>query len=293
MDKESKVQTWRDLKSDKPKAVPLRSRFRAFKRICKTIFYLAIFAGLAFGAFKAYESGIIQQAITPTTEDLKQVAFKTDGKITNAWLLQNDCIPPVQNLANIDIDALQKKFESYAQIKRVDIEKIYPDKMSIKINERIPVGRVALNKASKIEFYLLANDGTFFEPHCYEEELLQKLPWIVGLNIRTKDDKILPYSQAKVVENFLLDAQLNISAPFFNQWEIVNVSELESITLPIFMVTSKSGLKIIFSSKDLNFQFKKLEYMLKFFEEDDLLNIEKIDLSMRLLGIATEKKSDE
>ncbi len=289
MPKEPEVKTWQDLKPKKNRSVSWRARLRSFFIFIKFLLYLLIICGLGALGYIAYKNGTIQKAITPATEVLKETSFSSDGIISETWFLRNGFFPEAKNLADIDIVLLRKNFEKLRQIKSAEIKKIYPDKISITISERQPIARVAVARQKDLTIYAIASDGVFYEPICMETENFEKLLWLAGVPLVEVSNKLEPFTKAKELEAFLLLSK-NTLPKNYETWESVNVSEISSITLPLIMVTTKSGLKIIFHINNLEFQLKKLEYVLRFYDEDALQKIEKIDLSLRTQAIITEKK---
>lgn len=297
MDEEqNRAKTWKDLKSSKSagknSGVPLRARVRSAFKIIRRLFYLSIFAGLCFGAWKMYESGAIEKALTPDTADLKVIQYKTDGRITKAWVAEHRLFPPVQNLADVDILNLQARFEKVSQVKSANIQKIYPDKIRIELEEYAPCARVAIAQNRVISEYALAKEGVIFEPVCISRDELMELPWVIGIPIVKSDKLFEPYAYAFKIEELVRKAKGELPE-HFKTWRTVNAKELDSITLPILVVTTSERTKIIFHANNIDFQLKKLDYILRFYEESGLKDIEKIDLSFESRAIVTTRKELE
>lgn len=284
--------TWKDLKSSKSSensGVTWRVRLRFAAKLIKRIFYLAIISGLAFGAWQMYESGEIDRLLTPSTEELKVIQYKTDGHISKSWATENRLFPPVQNLADIDILSLKEKFERVSQVKSANIQKIYPDKIRIEIQEYRPCARVAISQNKRICEYALAKEGVIFDPVCISRDELMELPWVIGIPIVKNERLFEPYEYAGKIDELVKKAKAALPE-HFKTWRTLNAKELDSITLPILVVTNSDKTKIIFHANNIDFQLKKLEYILRFYEQDGLSGIEKIDLSFESRAIVTMRK---
>ena len=236
-----------------------------------------------------YESGEIDKVLRPNTEELKVIQYKTDGHITKSWIAENRLFPPVQNLADVDILNLKERYERVSQVKSVNIQKIYPDKIKIEIQEYSPCARVAIAQNKKIYEYALAKEGVIFDPICISRDELMELPWVIGIPIVKNEKLFEPYEYASKIDELIRKAKTALPE-HFKTWRTVNAKELDSITLPILVVTNSDKTKIIFHANNIDFQLKKLEYILRFYEQDGLSGIEKIDLSFESKAIVTTRK---
>ena len=296
MSEEPKPKTWRDLKNDTPKTVSWRARFRSFMRFFRRLVYVSLFVAVCVFAYKAYEDGTIKRAMTPDSSALKTITYRTDGTVNKAWLLRNGYFPPSIDLAEIDIIALKEKFEALAQIKSVEIEKNYPDKLTIHVSERRPIARLAVLRADKLDIYCLASDGAFFAPIEIPQDRLDTLAWVTGVPLVYIAGRLEPFARAPKLEQFLTAAKLKLP-DHFRTWQTVNVRETGSVTLPIIVVTTIHNVKLIFHADDLAQGFEKLEYVLRFCKETNLIdidkNVEKIDLTMKGQAVLSPRKNHE
>ena len=123
-------------------------------------------------------------------------------------------------------------------------------------------------------------DGRFFEPACIQPEMIDAMPKIEG--IKPDFDGSLPkkYDSAGKVAKFLALAYSEIPAEA-QTWKLIDVSNLESRTLPLLKVVTDSGIEIIFAPREYKKQFDRLEYILRYQKENPLTVIKRIDLSMK------------
>lgn len=106
------------------------------------------------------------------------------------------------------------------------------------------------------------------------------MPKIEG--IKPDFDGSLPkkYDSAGKVAKFLALAYSEIPAEA-QTWKLIDVSNLESRTLPLLKVVTDSGIEIIFAPREYKKQFDRLEYILRYQKENPLTVIKRIDLSMK------------
>lgn len=252
----------------------------------KRIVFAAALAAAAYGGYFAYKNGAIEKLLTPSTEELKEVVFKTDGAITKAWAQERGLLPEKQNIAQIDVKKIQADFLAVAQIKAAAVAKIYPDKILIEIKERKPAARVAIAQNGAVREYMLSSDGAIFSPVCIPQEAVADLPWVMGIPIAQKNGGFEPYPPAGAIDELITSARAALPQSF-ETWRTINASELQSITLPVMVVSTTDNVKIIFHAKNIKFQLEKLEYILRYFEEEGLANVEKIDLSLKDMATAS------
>lgn len=289
---QKKTQSWQDLKpsSKNRENATWRARLKLVFIWFKRIFLLAAFCAIAFGAFYVYDNGLIEKLLTPSTEELKETIYKTDGKISKIWAKKHGYLPKPQNLAQIDVKQIQSNLLKISQIKSADVAKIYPDKISIEIKEYSPSARVAIAQNRKVREYMLSKEGVIFSPVCIKKSETADLPWITGIPIIQKGPNFAAYPYAESIDELVKEARLRVPKNF-STWRTINARELGSITLPIMIVSTTENVKIVFHAKNIKFQLEKLEYILRFFEEEGLVNVEKIDLALKGRAIVSLRKN--
>ena len=288
---QKKTQSWQDLKpsSKKRDNATWRARLKLVFIWIKRIFLLAAVSATAFGAFYVYDNGMLEKLLAPSTEELKETIYKTDGKISKDWAKKHGYLPKTQNLAQIDVMQIQSNFLKITQIKSANVAKIYPDKISIEIEEYSPSARVAIAKNRKVREYMLSKEGVIFSPIGIKKSETSDLPWITGIPIIPKGSNFAAYPFAGSIDELVKEARLSVPKNF-STWRTINAKELGSITLPIMIVSTTENVKIVFHAKNIKFQLEKLEYILRFFEEEGLVNVEKIDLALKGRAIVSLRK---
>lgn len=80
-----------------------------------------------------------------------------------------------RNLMEIDLEMLRQRVEKYNWVKSVIIRKVYPDKLHIKIEERVPAGIARIDK-----LWLFDENGIFLDEYRPASHQID-LPVLVGL----------------------------------------------------------------------------------------------------------------
>ncbi len=85
----------------------------------------------------------------------------------------------------ININKIKNKIEEIELVKKVHIERVYPDKIQIKIEEKIPISIINFNN----DFQLFTNDGSKFNINDLSK--FQSLPILRGKNVEKKVFEII------------------------------------------------------------------------------------------------------
>lgn len=283
--KAQKPSTWRDLNSSdgrKRRKIPLslRAKLRVAWIWLRTTVGIAALLALGYGAYYAYENIFFEEIFGVKSGEIKRIEFKTDGNITAKWLNEYLKIPARQKLSDISIFAVKAKLESLSQVESAAVERSYPDALKITLTELKPFMKFFTEISGKPRMFIMTPDGRFFEPACIQPEMIDAMPKIEG--IKPDFDGSLPkkYDSAGKVAKFLALAYSEIPAEA-QTWKLIDVSNLESRTLPLLKVVTDSGIEIIFAPREYKKQFDRLEYILRYQKENPLTVIKRIDLSMK------------
>jgi cell division protein FtsQ len=84
-----------------------------------------------------------------------------------------------RNLMRLDINALRGRLEKFSWVRHVTIRKVYPDRLYIKVEERVPVGIARMDK-----LWLFDADGVFLDEYVPAEHEVDR-PVLAGLHDAT------------------------------------------------------------------------------------------------------------
>ena len=138
-------------------------KLRVFFKIL-TLLVITIVLGYSFFLVKNFK---FEKSSNRDFNELKKVQFSTNGTITSKWLANNLELKKGLDLFDLDILELRTKLENVQQIKEVSIEKIFPDTLLIKIEERVPILKfLVIKNGQKKLLFVDKNDGEIFELIC-------------------------------------------------------------------------------------------------------------------------------
>ena len=199
---------------------------------------------------------------------IKRLEFKTDGAISGAWLNGYLKIPRGSKLEDVNIFAVKQSLDMLSQIRTSKVERVYPDVLRITVAERFPEAKVLRKIDYEMRTYLMAADGSFFVPICIPQE-----------KIDFDGSVPAPYPHAAKLMEFLRAVRTRMPEEYA-KWESVDVSQIDSLTLPVITATSKGGTKYVFKTGEYPRQLDRLEYILKYMRENPTNRAEKIDLTL-------------
>lgn len=268
---------WRDL-TGKPKPLSWRARFRSIWTWTKRIALVAIVCGLGYLAYYAYQNIYFDDIFAGDSKPISRIELKTDGKISGAWLNDYLKIKSGTKLADINIFEVKQMLEMLSQIKTSRVERIYPDILRITISEHKPFAKVLLKVDYQNRIYLLSNEGFFFSPISIDEDEIDTLKYIEGIKIVFDGNVPARYKSIHKLVEFVNAVKIRLPEEF-DSWLSIDVSQIDSMTLPIITVSTKSGMKYIFKTNQYTRQIDRLEYILKYMKDNPIDNVEKIDLT--------------
>jgi len=195
--------------------------------------------------------------------------------IGNKYLSKNEILALIKiennkNIFKINIKEIKNKIKMNSQIKKVEVNRIFPSTIEINVEEREPVAYIGEDK-----LYQVDKEGVIF-PSIKSYFYGKKLFVLTGFNIN-------PNEIHKTGENVILNQSLamineinEINSPFLNEITRIDASELEELTL------INENLKQEFKIGVGNWR-EKLERLISIFKnlKERRLNISYVDLRFR------------
>lgn len=261
----------------KTKTVAWTARLRIFFSRAKKFAAFAAVAAAGYGAYFLYSNAFLDDFFGSESESVKRIEFKTDGVITPKWIGAYIKLPKRTKLADVNIFAIKNAVESLSQVKSAKVERVYPDRLKITISEHLPMAKAVAKIDDRTVVFALSPDGTFYEPVCLSASYMNSMPLITGGGIRFKGRTPEPLKCADKLAEFLAFTQAKMP---MQKWASIDIGELESVS-PLISATTGDGVKIIFAPKDYQKQFDRLEYVLKYSEQNQIKDIRQIDLSLK------------
>jgi hypothetical protein len=216
--------------------------------------------------------------------ELKHVMFHTNGKITAEWLTETLAMEKNVNLFALDIVAMEKKLKSVPQIKKVFIEKRYPDSLFLRIEEHIPILKIAISVDGEKKMLLVDGvDGRIFSPIGYtKEDMKNILPADVILRVSDRK-KLQFFSLPKmVVIKELVEMLRNDFNDIFLSIKFIDLKDYDSRPGAVWSKIElhlKNDIIVTLSPQKFDFQLLRLEYLLNVKCVDSLLRIKRINVA--------------
>ncbi|MDR2603724.1 MAG: FtsQ-type POTRA domain-containing protein [Puniceicoccales bacterium] len=250
-------------------------------------FLLAVFVPLGValvvaGAVVCKKSNIFHSSSVPSANELRRVIFKTNGKITPAWLAHELHIRKGTDLFSLDISSLRERLETISQIRNVFIEKRYPDALYVKINECVPMLKLIANIGGEKKLLLVdKEDGRIFSPICYgREDVLDLLP--VNLTLKTKNNlQFLPQAGMSIVGE-LIGTLKDEFPDIFSSIKFLDLRNYDHRPDAIWSTVElhlKNGIVVVLKPQNFHLQLMKLDYLINEKCKHNLHRIKKITIS--------------
>jgi len=104
-------------------------------------------------------SGQIKQWLFVQNEQftIQRIDVTSTGRLTGDHVKEFGGIAEGQNLFDIDLNQIRKKLEDGPMVKNVEIQRRLPDTLVVRVNERIPLARIAHGQAGF--FFAVDRDG--------------------------------------------------------------------------------------------------------------------------------------
>ncbi len=300
MAKKQTSSDWRDLKSTPKKRshrkpISWRARFRAIWHWTKIIFAIAIIGTIIYGLYYTYQNFYFNDIFSSSGKPISRIELKTDGNISGAWINQYLKIKRGTTLSEVNIFELKQMLDMLSQIKTSKVERIFPDILRITISEHKVAAKIILPVDYQNRLYIISPNGFFFTPVCIDESEIDSLKFVEGLKPNFVGNTPAQYKQMPKLLDFINASKTRMPEEF-EKWRAINVSQMESITLPLIVAKGKNSVEYIFKVGNYPRQFDRLEYILRYMKENPIESVEKIDLTLKewsVVKFAKPKKNEQ
>jgi hypothetical protein len=245
------TRSWRDISQPvKTRAMSRGGRWRAVMAGVRTVAFLALIGGIAWGVWLVVAA--LQKDPRKIPAAAKVVPMKapelktTDGVLDHAWLARTLEIPPRASLMELDLEKLRGRILADRQVLTANLTRLFPDRLIVHVTERMPIARIRVDLGVVQRDLLVARDGVLFFGTGFEPGMLKTLPWLDGIAVAREGAGFRPIANMELVARLLADAQF--SAPhLYHHWQTVSLARLESDRE--LEVTMKNGTKALFTGK--------------------------------------------
>src|SRR5690606_13617764 len=142
---------------------------------------MVVAAALRFMSFIGHAPDLLTRA--GEALPIETVSVESDGVITTDWTLRYLEWQDGRNLLDVDIADIKSRLERVGQIRSAQVERVFPDELRIRVEERAPVARILAQRASgeKLVLYVDA-EGEVFEGIELTRAMTRYLPLLDGIS---------------------------------------------------------------------------------------------------------------
>jgi cell division protein FtsQ len=213
----------------------------------------------------------------------------TDIEITGNSILSDEAIiklaeiRPDTSINNIDLSEIQKKIEQNPYIKAAAVSREFPNKLEIRINERIPICYL-----SHKELLLLDAEGIILPP--IQTTVATNLPVISGF----EKDSLLYQPGSKVPNPEIMAIVKTVHSTLLNTPDLFSeISEIHYWNSENYILyTIKNGTPIFLGNRNLSEQFNILaNFQNRLKGKRELSDYQYLDLRWEKQIVAKERRS--
>lgn len=231
--------------------------FKKLGALTKIALCLGIVLGSVFGG-KTLVNRLIWENPAYALDDIR---VTTDGLLTRAQVLEIIDIQDGRNIFKVDISEARKALDLLPQVEKVDIRKVFPSRMDIRISERQPIAWVAPSADTELG---VTGKAFLVDTRGYVMRTRKLLPEHFGLPILTGIvmEDVAPGQRLPTQEALVAVDLIKLSVDD-TRWQpkVVDVSKGYCL-----LVTDQRNAKITFGFDNIEGQFARLRQIMDYVE---------------------------
>lgn len=190
---------------------------------------------------------------------LKEVRVEVKGSISRKQILQAARIGTGQNVMTLDLRRIQQDVEHLPYVAEAQVVRLLPDKIMIRVTERVPVARITAHRSdlNMRELLYLDRDGIVIKPQSHE--MLKPVPEIMGGKFADLEPG-QRLDQAEVLAALQLMKQFDLT-PLKATMDIHHFDVSRPMTL---VMVAQDGLSVSFRLDRIELQLERLREILEF-----------------------------
>jgi len=290
----SSGQTWKNIKQEgKLRSTTQAARRRRLWRLAKLfqwgLLILILGGGLVYALWFSGKH-IDEVAPLPERRGISRVDFGSDGVLKEDWFRERFVIEGVL-AEDFDVFELKAEIEGYGQVAKAAVSIELPDTLHVRVAERNPLLRARVrDEDGTIKVLLIAGDGTVFEGRGYPVQMLNRLPGLVGTQMRLVEGRYERVAGMEFIRG-LLELGVSLYPALYNDWKWISFEHFVGKENAInSLITVKSGFMetIVFAPEDFEAQLFKLNEVIAVARRQSLPRLKKVDLSFAGQAIVEE-----
>ncbi len=246
------ARSWRDIQQDiAPRAMSGEGRKRLAFATLKTIGLISIGCASLWGGyelFRLWKDDPVKLHAPVKSTPMRELVLQSDGPIDHDWVMRTLELAPEADLMALDLYALRERLLAHPQVRTAVLARRLPDKLSVVLEERMPVARVRVQTPEgEMADLLVARDGTVFPGINFANDVVSTLPYLDGITLRRADRGFAPIEGMETVSDLLLTARAN-TPDLYSGWRSVSLARLRSDG--VLVVRSTEVPEITFGTRD-------------------------------------------
>lgn len=247
-----RARTWRDIHQDiAPRAMSGEGRKRLAFATLKTIGIISTICVCAWAGYellRLWEHDPVKLRAPVKNSPVRDIVLVSDGRLDKAWVERTLALPKGADLMELDLQALRARLLAHPQVRTAVLARKFPDKLSVVLEERMPVARVRVPmEAGEVEDYFVARDGVVFPGVNFPAEFTGSFPHLDGLTLRRQGRGFARIAGMEPVSDLLGTARGN-TPDLYASWRVVSLAKLS--TDGLIVVRSESIPEITFGTRD-------------------------------------------
>jgi cell division septal protein FtsQ len=244
--------SWREIPQHvKPRAMSSEGRRRVLMRMIRVAGAAAVAGAVAWGSWETAAMLRENPDVIPAvarTDHVRSLALVTDGVLDKSWLARTLAIAPDATLMGLDIAKLRAQVLADPQVETAEIQRNFPDRLTVRITERSPVVRMMAQSGSEApRLLLVSRDGVVFEGRGFDPAMIETLPWLEGVTLASSGGRYLPIQGMRSVSELLSTARLE-AEDLYKTWAVISLNRLD--TDGDIEVHTRSGLQVTFGTRE-------------------------------------------
>ncbi|MGC4073481.1 MAG: FtsQ-type POTRA domain-containing protein [Nibricoccus sp.] len=246
------ARSWRDIHQDiAPRSMSGEGRKRLAFATLKTIGIVAVLCTSLWGGyelFRLWQHDPVKLKAPVKSSPVREIVLQSDGPLDHAWIERTLALPKGIDLMEIDLYALRERLLAVPQVRTAVLARKFPDKLSVVLEERMPVARVRVPESDgALTDYLVSRDGFVFPGINYASERIETLPYLDGIKLRRSGRGFAPIEGMETVSDLLGTARAN-TLDLYSRWRIVSLARLA--TDGVIVVRSTDIPEVTFGTRD-------------------------------------------
>jgi cell division septal protein FtsQ len=229
---------------------------------CTLVLFISVAAGIAFGA-----KTVLNRLFFANKDfAIRSVEVTVDGDLTRETVLRTAQVEEGMNIFSIDLAHLRRQLAALPQVEESYIERILPDRLAIRIQERRPVAWLVPPQTNPADFnfengFLVDRRGILLKTTSLAPEYLG-LPLIVGVDVANYvPGQPVDLAEVKAALELIRASSEILKARF--QIQSVDVSRGYCL-----VVTDKQRASITFGSERIEWQLHRLESLFNYCDQN-------------------------